>query len=61
MNDLVVALGLVLVIEGIIYALFPSGVRRMADEVPKLPDSTLRTFGLAAICIGFFVVWIMRG
>ncbi len=61
MNDFVVALGLVLVIEGMIYALFPNGVRRMADEIPKIPDSTLRVFGLAAICIGFFVVWMMRG
>lgn len=61
MADLIVGLGLVLVIEGLIYALFPGGVRRMAMEVPNLPDSVLRTFGLLALIAGVGIVWLVRG
>lgn len=61
MSDLVVAIGLVLVIEGLIYALFPGSMRKMVEELSKMPDSSLRTFGMAALCIGVFVVWLIRG
>jgi len=60
-TDLIVALGLVLVIEGLLYALFPGGIRRLVAEIPKLSDSMLRTFGVAALCSGVFIVWMMRG
>ena len=60
-SDLIVALGMVLVIEGLIYALFPGGVRRLAMELPNMSDSTLRTFGLIVLAIGVGVVWMMRG
>ena len=61
MTDLIVGIGLVLVIEGLIYALFPGGVRRMAMEVPNLPDSVLRSFGLLALIAGVGIVWLVRG
>lgn len=60
-SDLIVALGLVLVIEGLIYAVFPGGVRRLAMELPNLPDTILRTFGIVVLVAGVCVVWIMRG
>ena len=61
MDDLIVAIGLVLVLEGLIYALFPQGMRNMVEEMSKLPDTTLRTLGVAALCIGVLVVWFVRG
>lgn len=61
MTELVVALGLVLVIEGLIYAAFPESMRNMVQEMSKLPDQTLRTFGLIAVCVGVLVVWLVKG
>jgi uncharacterized protein YjeT (DUF2065 family) len=61
MTDLFVALGLVLVIEGLIYAAFPNAMRNMVNELAKLTDQNLRVFGLGAACAGLLVVWLFRG
>ncbi|MDA4846443.1 DUF2065 domain-containing protein [Hoeflea poritis] len=61
MSDFVVAIGLFFVIEGLIYALAPSLIRRMAEELPLIPDRQLRAFGLAAVGLGVFFVWMIRG
>lgn len=61
MSDLIVALGLLLVIEGILYAVFPSAMRRMVQDITKLPDSSLRYAGMAALMVGVFIVWLVRG
>ena len=61
MSDLIVALGLVLVIEGVIYALFPAAMRSMVVEITKMPDHSMRRFGIIALCLGVFIVWLVRG
>ncbi|MGE0725419.1 MAG: DUF2065 domain-containing protein [Alphaproteobacteria bacterium] len=61
MADLVVAIGLVLVIEGIAYALFPEGMRGMMRRALDMPAQTLRTGGLVAAAIGVAIVWLVRG
>lgn len=61
MSDLVVALGLVLVIEGILYAAFPGGLKRMMVMAQGTPDQTLRSGGVVAVILGVFVVWLVRG
>jgi hypothetical protein len=61
MSDLLVALGLVLVIEGLIYGAFPSAARRMLEAVREVPDSTLRGAGLTALALGVLIVWLVRG
>jgi uncharacterized protein YjeT (DUF2065 family) len=61
MNDLLVALGLVAVIEGILYAAAPGAMKRMLRQVESLPESTMRIGGLAAMAVGVVVVWAVRG
>jgi uncharacterized protein len=61
MTDLIAALGLVLVIEGIVFALFPEGLKRKLIAALEMPASTLRIFGLAAAIGGLAVVWMVRG
>jgi len=61
LQDLIVAIGLVFVIEGLIYALVPGAMRNMVGEMAKLSDSSLRRFGLIALCFGVFIVWMVRG
>lgn len=61
MSDFIVALGLVLVIEGLIYGAFPRLARRMAAQAVETPEQVLRIAGLAAIGAGVGIVWLVRG
>lgn len=60
MSTFFLAVGLVLVVEGLAYALAPSFIRRMAEELPKLGDEYLRMFGVAALAIGVGLVYLAR-
>ena len=60
MSDFVAALGLVLVIEGLVYAAFPGAVIKMLEAVKEWSPSSLRMGGVIAIAIGVFVVWLAR-
>ena len=61
MEDFVTAIGLVLVIEGALYALFPLGMQRMMAQALEMSPTFLRKTGLALAIAGFCVVWLMRG
>lgn len=61
MRDFATALALAFVIEGILYSLLPSVMRRFNAEVALLPLPTLRFAGLAAACLGVAIVWLVRG
>ncbi|PSJ64211.1 DUF2065 domain-containing protein [Mesorhizobium soli] len=54
-------MGLVLVIEGLIYGGFPSLAKRLAAEVLSMPENALRAVGLASIAVGVGLVWLARG
>ena len=60
MADLVTALGLVLVIEGIIYGAFPALGRRIGEFLRAAPEDMLRMAGLASAAIGLGIVWFGR-
>jgi uncharacterized protein len=61
MSDLVVALGLVLVIEGLIWAAFPKGGAALLHAASTTPESSLRVAGACAMALGVFIVWLVRG
>ncbi len=61
MTDFIAALGLVLVIEGLVYGGFPNLARRLAGEVLSTPEQVLRVAGLVAIGAGVLLVWLVRG
>jgi uncharacterized protein len=60
-SDLIAALGLVLVLEGVIYGGMPAFAKRLAAEVIAIPEGVLRVGGLIAIAAGVGVVWLARG
>ena len=60
MADFATALALVLVIEGLLYALFPEGMQRMMRVALEASPTALRNGGLAAAILGFVVVWLIR-
>lgn len=61
MTDFLVALGLVLVIEGALYALFPEAMKRFVSKALEMPPSTMRAAGLFSAILGLVVVWLVRG
>ena len=60
MKELIIAFGLFLFIEGIIYALFPSKMKNMLKKMEVIKDSQLRIGGLIFAIIGFFIVWSIK-
>jgi uncharacterized protein YjeT (DUF2065 family) len=60
-RDFLTAVGLVLVVEGIVYGGFPGLAKRLAAEVLSIPENALRVAGLVAVAIGVGVVWLARG
>ena len=61
MNDLVVACGLVLVIEGLLWALAPQFGRKLLETAATTPEGQLRTAGWVAVGVGALIVWLVRG
>ena len=57
---IVTAIGLVFVIEGVIYSLFPNVMKRMMMVALALPSSRLRSVGLTMAMVGFAIVWMVR-
>ncbi len=60
MTDILAAFGLVLVLEGAFYALFPQFMKRMAAQAQLMPADTLRTAGAVAAGVGLVIVWMVR-
>ncbi len=61
MSEVVAAIGLILVLEGALYALFPEFMKRMAQQVTHTAGDTLRIVGVASAALGVAVVWLIRG
>lgn len=60
MTDFLVAIGLVLMIEGLILAAFPNRVRDALETMRVTPDQQLRLVGLVAAIAGLALIWWMR-
>jgi uncharacterized protein YjeT (DUF2065 family) len=61
MSDLLVALGLVMVIEGLLWAVAPQVGLRLLTAAQQMPDQALRAAGAAAVAAGVVLVWLVRG
>jgi len=61
MDDLLVGFGLVLVIEGLLWALAPGFGKRLLEAASQMPEQNLRTVGALAVAVGVFIVWLVRG
>ena len=60
MKDLIIAFGLFLFIEGILYALFPSKMKNMLKKLELIKDRQLRTGGLIFALIGFIIIYYAK-
>ena len=60
MRELVIAFGLFLFIEGILYALFPAKMKSMLKRLELVKDSQLRSGGLIFAFIGFIIIYYIN-
>ena len=60
MKELIIAFGLFLFIEGILYALFPSKMKNMLKKLEMINNNQLRIGGFIFALIGFIIVWYFK-
>jgi uncharacterized protein YjeT (DUF2065 family) len=61
MNDFLAALALVFVIEGLVFAAFPTHAKKAMQSVVETPETTLRIVGIGSAIVGLIAVWLVRG
>jgi len=61
MSDFLIALGLVFVIEGLVFAAFPHAAKRAIVNVLETPEHLLRLVGIVCAAVGVLVIWLVRG
>ena len=61
MSDFLIALGLVFVIEGLVFAAFPHAAKRAIVNVLETPENLLRLVGIVCAAVGVVVIWVVRG
>ena len=59
-NEILVAIALVLVVEGIIPFLAPEKFRQALAQLVQMPDQVLRMVGLASMTLGIIFLYILR-
>ena len=60
MRELIIAFGLFLFVEGILYAIFPSKMKSMLKRLELIPSGQLRTGGLVFAIIGFIIIYYAK-
>ncbi len=60
MKELIIAFGLFLFIEGILYAIFPSKMKSMLKKLELIKDNQLRSGGLIFAVLGFIIIYYMK-
>ena len=61
MKELIIAFGLFLFVEGILYALFPSKMKNILKKIKLITDSQLRVGGLIFAISGFIIIYYTKG
>ena len=60
MKELIIAFGLFLFIEGVLYAIFPSKMKNMLKKLELIKESQLRFGGLIFVLIGFIIIYYAK-
>jgi uncharacterized protein len=61
MSDFLIAIGLVFVIEGLVFAAFPGTAKRAMLSALETPEQLLRIVGIVCAAFGVVVIWLVRG
>jgi len=56
MDEIFTAVGLLLFIEGMLYTIFPGGMKKMLNSMKDLSEQRLRIGGFIFAIIGFIII-----
>ena len=59
-EHLLTAFALIFVIEGLLYAVFPSHIQNMMKMAHEMDKEKFRYFGAAMIAFGVMLVWLFQ-
>ncbi len=60
MRELIIAFGLFLFIEGILYAIFPAKMKSMLKKLELISDGQLRSGGIIFAIVGFTLIYYLK-
>jgi|TARA_B100001029_G_C15045585_1_gene446863 uncharacterized protein YjeT (DUF2065 family) len=60
MKEIIIAIGLILFLEGLLCALFPSKIKIMSKFIENIPTDKLRITGIMFTILGFIIIWYMK-
>ncbi|NUH66112.1 DUF2065 domain-containing protein [Sulfitobacter sp. S0837] len=58
MSLLLLAIGSVMILEGLVYALAPSFLEQMLAFLRRLPEAAIRQMGALVVVLGLILVWL---
>lgn len=59
-SDLLIGVGILLVVEGLLFAALPNWMREAMKSAILTPDNILRGVGLASAVLGLILIWLIR-
>ena len=60
MKELIIAFGLFLFIEGILYAIFPSKMKSILSKIKDINEKQLRGGGFIFAFLGVLIIWFIK-
>tara|TARA_B100000989_G_scaffold198599_1_gene150023 strand:- start:1400 stop:1585 length:186 start_codon:yes stop_codon:yes gene_type:complete len=60
MNELIIAFGLFLFVEGFLYAIFPKKMKDLILKLNNFKENELRLGGFIFLLIGFIIIWVFK-
>jgi uncharacterized protein YjeT (DUF2065 family) len=58
--DFLIGVGVLFVIEGLMFAASPNWMRKAMKSAIATPDNLLRAVGIGSAVIGLIVIWVVR-
>jgi uncharacterized protein YjeT (DUF2065 family) len=58
--DFLIGVGILFVLEGLLFAASPSWMRRAMKSAVMTPDNILRMVGIASAVVGLLLIWLVR-
>ena len=58
--DFLVGLGILFVLEGLMFAASPAWMRRAMKSAMTTPDNILRAVGIGSAVVGLLLIWLVR-
>ncbi len=52
------SIGLLLIIEGLLYAVFPNRMKSLISKMTEMPNETLKWGGIASALLGLMIMWM---